>query len=332
MCILLSAADCIWFLLFPAQKCVWALLGCVCVWVIWVIWFGCSGRRGMHNVWSREGYWYKYLHPHFSTYHLLLTKLVNWWTCLIPQCSSHERSWYVGFSWVLELLSFVWQDTERIGVMLFLGDFFSDYYFWLAAAAALWKAELTFCVVLMIHHLSDAVNQAKATNKVGNFCQNRILETPLISVCCVCVWLMPHNPKLHCLQLSETCTPIVVRDRSCLWPCYGFPILSIFHNLSTPVSHGQLPWDIHDFCRASLLFQGMIVDWFSSTDCLTLLHRAGRHSTCNQRNRLFVFWYSTLVTGSMQSYDRALGMMDMWPADVVKRKRSKLDLDEQNDE
>jgi hypothetical protein len=32
----------------------------------------------MHNVWSREGYWYKYLHPHFSTCHLLLTKLVNW--------------------------------------------------------------------------------------------------------------------------------------------------------------------------------------------------------------------------------------------------------------
>ncbi|CAM6028393.1 unnamed protein product [Sphagnum balticum] len=27
----------------------------------------------MHNVWSREGYWYKYLHPHFSTCHLLLT-------------------------------------------------------------------------------------------------------------------------------------------------------------------------------------------------------------------------------------------------------------------
>ncbi|CAK9220793.1 unnamed protein product, partial [Sphagnum troendelagicum] len=37
-----------------------------------------KGRRGMHNVWSREGYWYKYLHPHFSTCHLLLTKLVNW--------------------------------------------------------------------------------------------------------------------------------------------------------------------------------------------------------------------------------------------------------------
>jgi hypothetical protein len=37
----------------------------------------------------------------------------------------------------LELLSFVWQDTERIGVMLFLGDLFSDYYFLLAAAAAL---------------------------------------------------------------------------------------------------------------------------------------------------------------------------------------------------
>lgn len=49
-----------------------------------------------------------------------------------------------------------------------------------------------------------------------------MLETPLISVCCVCVWLMPHNPKLHCLQLSATCTPIVVRDHSCLWPCYGF--------------------------------------------------------------------------------------------------------------
>lgn len=76
----------------------------------------------------------------------------------------------------MELLSFVWQDTERIGVMLFLGDLFSDYYFLLAAAAALWKAELSFCVVLMMHHLSDAVTQAKATKKVGNFCQNRMLE------------------------------------------------------------------------------------------------------------------------------------------------------------
>lgn len=44
----------------------------------------------------------------------------------------------------------------------------------------------------------------------------------LISVCCVCVWLMPHNPKLHCLQLSATCTPIAVRDHSCLWPCFDF--------------------------------------------------------------------------------------------------------------
>jgi hypothetical protein len=117
-------------------------------------------------------------------------------------------------------------------------------------------------------------------------------------------------------------------------PVLTFPVLSRFHNCSTPVSHGQLPWDIHEFCRASLLFQGMIVDWFSSTDRLTLLHRAGRHSACNlqPKQQTICFWYPTLVTGSMQSYDRALGMMDMWPADIVKRKRSKLDFDEQNDE
>jgi hypothetical protein len=68
-----------------------------------------------------------------------------------------QLPWEKLVCWVLELLSFVWQDTERFGVMLFLGDLFSDYYFWLAAAAALWKAELSFCVVLMMHHLSDAV-------------------------------------------------------------------------------------------------------------------------------------------------------------------------------